>query len=138
MSHQHERWRPTTARAHPNAPTERGLRGHALPPGWYLAELRLDGAAYRSHRTALMVIESIGVERDGKRWHHVSLSYPSCLPRYEDLLLVKRHWVGEEATALQVFPPAAQHVNSHPFCLHLWSCLDGDVTPDFRGPGGTI
>lgn len=32
---------------------------------------------------------------------------------------------------------AGKHVNKHPYCLHLWSCLDGPVLPDFtRGSDG--
>lgn len=44
----------------------------------------------------------------------------------------------ETSTALQVLPPRAKHVNIHPFCLHLWCCLDGDVTPDFTQGSGSL
>lgn len=29
----------------------------------------------------------------------------------------------------------SRHVNKHPYCLHLWRCLDGDVVPDFTRGG---
>jgi hypothetical protein len=35
-------------------------------------------------------------------------------------------------------PPKAKHVSIHPGVLHLWHCLDGDVTPDMTAGGETI
>lgn len=82
------------------------------------------------------VIMSITKELDGRRWLHASLSARTIDDAYDKLALLKRVWIGEGRTALQVFPPKAKHVNVHPNCLHLWACLDGDVTPDFsRGLG---
>ena len=37
-----------------------------------------------------------------------------------------------------VFPERKFHVNIHPFCLHLWCCLDGDGLPEFSHGLGTI
>lgn len=83
----------------------------------------------------LLVICSGNVERDGKRWLHVSMSRRSRLPSYEDMCLVKDTFVGRERLAVQVFARTADHVNHMPYCLHLWSCLDGDPVPDFRHLG---
>ena len=62
------------------------------------------------------------------------------MPTWEDLGDVKHVFVGAERYAYQVFAPRRAHVNIHPFCLHLWACLDvddGAVMPDFRqGRGG--
>ena len=62
------------------------------------------------------------------------------MPTYADLMEMKRLCIGDHRTALQVFPPKTKHVNVAGKLgvevLHLWSCLDGDVTPDFtRGTG---
>lgn len=79
---------------------------------------------------------SVGIEADGRRWLHASMSAPRRLPTYDELKLLKRVWIGPGLTAYQVFAPDAKHVNIHPNCLHLWACLDGPVTPDFtRGIG---
>ncbi len=51
---------------------------------------------------------------------------------------VKTLFCGEERTAYQVHPPASKHVSIHDKCLHLWTCLDGPVTPDFTRSGDTI
>lgn len=92
--------------------------------------------AYQHKRSGLTVIESKGVHpNDGREWLHVSCSYSHRLPDWEDLKLVKRVFVGDNRTALQVFPPAREWVNIHPFCLHLWCCLDDEVVPAFAVNG---
>ena len=70
---------------------------------------------------------------------HVSVSRAKYIPSYEDLAGVKGAFVGDDRQALQLFPRRADHVNIHPYCLHLWACLepDGDGLPAF-GAEGTI
>jgi hypothetical protein len=92
-------------------------------------------AFYR--KDGLYVIVSGWEESDGQRWLHLSASRKSKVPSYEDLCALKRSFFGAEAMAYQLFPPQSEHVNDHPFVLHLWACLDGRPTPDFR-KGGTI
>jgi hypothetical protein len=74
---------------------------------------------------------------DGKRWLHVSMSRQTRLPNYDDMKLVKRMFVGDDLAAYQCFPPAAQHVNLHENCLHLWAPLDGDPFPEHVQHNGT-
>lgn len=71
------------------------------------------------------------IELDGKRWIHVSLSRPASMPSYEDMAQVKRAFIGAGKMAYQLFVPEAKHISTHDYCLHLWHCVDGDVTPDF-------
>src|SRR5690349_3210408 len=92
---------------------------------------------YRHISGALFVICSARVEADGKRWIHVSCSRPSRLPDWDDMRLVKDTFIGRDRLALQILPRQAEYVNVCKNCLHLWSCLDGDPTPDFR-VGGLI
>lgn len=106
-----------------------------LPAGWALADRALDGAAYRGQ--GMVVIVSGAFEQDGRRWLHVSFSRAHKLPSYDDQALVKATFIGPDRYAYTVLPPASKHVNKHPYCLHLWSCLDGPVLPDFtRGSDG--
>lgn len=84
------------------------------------------------------VVTSAAIEADGKRWLHCSMAHPNRLPTYEELQLLKRVWIGPDLTAYQIFPPPDQHVNLHRFCLHLWACLDGPVTPDFSYGTGSV
>jgi hypothetical protein len=79
------------------------------------------------------VIESIARELDGRLWHHLSVSRADRIPSYHDVNDVKDVFIGRAHIAYQVFPPRARHVNIHPYCLHLWSPLEGDEPlPDFR------
>lgn len=83
----------------------------------------------------LKVICSARIEKDGKRWMHVSFSRQDRIPDWNDLRLVKDTFIGRDRLAIQVLPPADEYVNIHPHVLHLWSCLDGRPCPDFRTEG---
>lgn len=83
----------------------------------------------------LMVIISGNTERDRKRWIHVSYSRPTRTPSYWDTVRVKRDFIGDDHKAISVHPAKSEHVSIHPFCLHLWHCVDGDGLPDFRHHG---
>lgn len=107
-----------------------------LPPTWKLVDVVQDGAAYM-HRGGLKVIASVATH-GGARWLHVSCSRRSRLPTWDDLRMVKNLFVGRHRKAIQVFPAETEHVNIHPYCLHLWCCLDVDPLPDFRGGTGMI
>lgn len=108
-----------------------------LPPQWTLVQRGADGASYR-RVDRLAVITSACIERDGRRWLHVSCSRAKRIPSYEDLAHVKRVFIGEDRFAVQVFAPKTQHVNLHPNVLHLWCCLDGHPLPDFTQGTGSI
>ena len=71
-------------------------------------------------------------------WLHVSLSRPHTMPSYQDMCEVKSLFVGADRKAFQVFAEESQHVNIHPYCLHLWCAVEGgDDLPNF-GAAGTI
>lgn len=103
---------------------------------WSKIQSGEDGSAYQ-HINGLMVISSWAVEDDGKKWQHVSMSRKSRLPSYDDIQMVKEHFIGDDSKALMVFPSKDKHVNIHKFCLHLWHCLEGDAVPEFS-KGGMI
>ena len=105
-----------------------------IPPEY----LDLQGQRAFSHRDGRRVVVTVG-RQDGRRWLHVSMSRAKYIPSYEDLADVKRTFVTESFQAVQVFPRKERHVNIHPYCLHLWACLEpeGDGLPDF-GNEGTI
>lgn len=107
-----------------------------LPIGWKKAANRQDGAAYRNDLGLYVIIS--GIEIDNKRWIHVSVSRKSRLPSWDDLKIVKNLFIGLEEKALQVLPAHSEYFNLHPYCLHLWHCLDGDPIPDFRLGTGMI
>jgi hypothetical protein len=85
--------------------------------------------AWRDTKTGMNVIES-SEHHDGRTWYHVSFSFPDHLPTYGDLQLVRKCFIGEDHTALQIFPPKAEYVNHHPYYLHLYVCLSEEIVPD--------
>ena len=87
--------------------------------------------AYTDFRRRLRVLYSVRQEADGKRWLHISVSHRDRLPQWKELVYVKTLFIGADATAYQVIPPAAKHINIHPNVLHIWCCLDGAPLPDF-------
>lgn len=100
--------------------------------------------AWQHIPTGLRVIETdepVEHEDDGRRWYHVSCSYQSRVPSYDDLLRVKRAFCKHQ-TALQIFPPAGKHISGegigalgNPNVLHLWACIDDLGLPDFGKHG---
>ena len=105
------------------------------PPGWRRVEERADGVAWAHNKRGLAVIASVAIEGDGKRWLHVSCSHARRPPTHDDMADVKCIFIGDEQYAIVVYPPWRLHVNIHPNCLHLWSCLDGHPLPEFSGAG---
>lgn len=93
------------------------------PQGWtFLGLYGLAGAAFTEPRLGLRVIATVD-EAGPDCWLHVSVSREDRTPSYEDLHLVKRLFIGDHRDCVQYFPPRSEHVNVHPFCLHLWHCL---------------
>jgi len=130
-----EEWQAAKAR------TDVWARSLALPNGWL--EIRnlppqLEGQRAFEHIDGRRVIGTVG-QHEGRWWLHVSVSRAKYIPSYEDLAGVKAAFVGEDLQALQIFPRRDEHVNIHPYCLHLWACLEpeGDGLPAF-GAEGTI
>lgn len=112
-----------------------------IHPSLSIIEHAADG--YLASFKNLRFIVSELVELDGKRWLHASVSRDDrSMPSYGDLQVMKRLCIGEHRTALQVFPPSDQHIDwagpRGTQVLHLWSCSDGDVTPDFSRGNGII
>jgi len=102
-----------------------------------LRDVKYTPHGYSARFKHLVFLVTERVEVDGKHWLHASVSRRDHhMPPYEDLIELKRLCIGEHRMALQVFPPAEQHVNwagkRGIEVLHLWCCLDGDVVPDFR------
>lgn len=113
-------------------------------PPWWIEDKKyraINGARYfkmsalAEQQIQMIVLATVGVERDDKLWLHVSASCRSRTPSYEELCQVKLVFVGRKRKAIQIFATEEEHVNIHPHCLHLWCCLDGDPLPDFRKNG---
>jgi hypothetical protein len=114
------------------------LLGHELPNSFMLVDrFGPSGWIYR-YKSGMKIIETTSPVPDSdQEWHHLSMSYPTKLPTYDEMKLMKAIFVGDAYTSMQFFPSKSRHVNIHDYCLHLWTPLDYDVTPDF-GKEGTI
>lgn len=110
-----------------------------IPAEWKAVDPLIPGfEGYAFRRIdGLVCVISVEHQEDapGDKWLHVSLSRSNRIPSYEDVCEVKNIFIGIDKTALQIFPPKDQHVNHHPFALHLWCCLSKDIVPDFRREG---
>ena len=106
-----------------------------VPKGWELVNRVGDGAWYRASN-GLALCLTVAHEDDGKRWIHLTVSRVNRLPSWDELVAARDAFLGSEALCVQVLAPKSRHVNIHPYCLHLWRCLDGDPVPDFARGGG--
>lgn len=73
-------------------------------------------------RGNLRVIASVG---DG--WDHVSVSRVNRCPNWPEMSQVARLFFLEDETAMQLHVPESEHVNNHPYTLHWWRPLDGEI-----------
>ena len=56
----------------------------------------------------------------GKGWDHVSVSLANRCPTWGEMSAVHRVCFRPHETAMQLHVPPAEHVDCHPYCLHLW------------------
>ena len=64
---------------------------------------------------------------DGFDWEHVSVSLADRCPTWTDMCRVKRlFWLPTEQV-MQFHPPDDDHINCHPFTLHLWRPLKFEI-----------
>lgn len=103
--------------------------------GFFVIQKAIDGVSFRKGN--IVVIYSIAQELDNKHWIHLSLSRPNKYPTYDEIKRIKEIFIGNEK-AIIIFPKDSNFVNLHPYCFHLWSCLDCDIIPDFDRNTGMI
>ena len=83
---------------------------------------------------------------DGLGWEHVSVSLKKYknkrfvdigrCPTWDEMSAIKSIFWDSEDAVIQFHPPAALHINNHPYCLHLWRLVDGSFplpTPEMVG-----
>lgn len=71
-------------------------------------------------QTVTLNVISGGIGDDG--WEHVSVTVRgrNRCPTWEEMCLVKDLFWDEDETTIQFHPKKSEHVNNHPFCLHIW------------------
>lgn len=108
--------------------------GRTIPKGYRFLRRHGNGAAYMS-ASGLSVIFDVCEKRDRRWWMHLSIAGSGRLPAYDELKHAKAAFMGDRR-AIQVFPSSENHVNIHPYCLHLFACLGDDGLPEFSGDLG--
>jgi hypothetical protein len=61
----------------------------------------------------------------GQGWEHVSVSTTRRIPNWLEMAFVKRLFWASEDCVVQFHPPDVDHINVHPYCLHLWRWTGG-------------
>ena len=56
----------------------------------------------------------------GDGWDHVSVSRSNRCPNWPEMEHIRRLFFTNDETVMQLHVPAADHINVHPHCLHLW------------------
>ena len=73
-------------------------------------------------RYPLRVIASTGLG-----WDHVSVSRETRCPNWPEMECVRLLFFRENETVMQLHVPTSEHVNNHPYCLHLWRPLNAEI-----------
>jgi hypothetical protein len=64
--------------------------------------------------------ELVIIASDGSGWEHVSVSRANRCPNWPEMEHIRRLFFRPEETVMQLHVPDKDHINMHPFCLHLW------------------
>lgn len=64
---------------------------------------------------------------DGEGWDHVSVSLPNRCPIWDEMCHIKDLFWGPEELVMQLHVPASEHINCHPYCLHMWRPQKGSI-----------
>lgn len=81
-------------------------------------------------RGPLLVVASAG-----GGWDHVSVSRAGRCPNWPEMEQIKRLFFEDHECAMQLHVPPAEHINVHPYCLHLWRPLGAEIP---RPPGWMV
>jgi len=60
------------------------------------------------------------IAANGGGWDHVSVSLVDRCPTWDEMEHVKRLFFKPDETAMQLHVPPSDHINRHPYVLHLW------------------
>lgn len=66
---------------------------------------------------------------ESERWEHVSVSTLRRNPNWQEMCWVKDLFWRDDELVAQFHPPKSDHINIHPYCLHLWRHPDMRLPP---------
>lgn len=68
----------------------------------------------------LRIIANDAEHPDAQGWEHVSVSTARRCPNWIEMCFVKELFWEDEEMAIQYHVPVSEHINNHPYVLHLW------------------
>jgi len=71
----------------------------------------------------------------GGGWDHVSVSRATRCPNWPEMEYIKRLFFKDAETVMQLHVPRADHINLHPYALHLWRPQEVEIP---RPPGWMV
>jgi hypothetical protein len=98
------------------------LEAGRLLTGYYASKAGDQHGAFQIHgpNGTDLVIMSSGTGNEAEGWEHVSISTRHRTPNWGEMCFVKGLFWTDEECVIQYHPPASEHINHHPYCLHLW------------------
>lgn len=66
-------------------------------------------------KATLLIVASSALE-----WDHISVSRRNRCPNWPEMNHIKDLFFKHDETAMQLHVPLSDHINNHPYCLHLW------------------
>ena len=80
--------------------------------------------------------QTLGViASSGDQWDHVSVSRSNRCPNWPEMEHIKRMFFEPHEAAMQLHVPVSEHINAHPYCLHLWRPQNEPIP---RAPGWMV
>lgn len=107
-------------------PSERLELGRVRDGEYASGTGELHGAFITKGISGELKILSSGVDHE-YGWEHVSVSMRDKIPSWSDMRFVKALFWDPEECVVQYHPPASAYVDCHPYCLHLWRPVDGQM-----------
>jgi hypothetical protein len=62
----------------------------------------------------------VTIAASGAGWDHVSVSVNGRCPVWAEMCHVKELFFKDDEWVMQLHPPKSDHINIHPYVLHLW------------------
>lgn len=87
--------------------------------------------SYGDHKTGVFLVKRYTdslcfrvIASSEMGWDHVSVSLPARCPTWEEMEHIKRMFFKDDEVAMQLHVTPKEHINVHPYCLHLWRPTD--------------
>lgn len=66
---------------------------------------------------------------DGGGWKHLSATnaQKKVIPSWNAMCRLKEYFFSDDEWACQFHPAKDDHINDHPYCLHIWMPLDAPL-----------